>query len=110
MRPTWAWKNSSAANRASSGVRVAQADVQMVVASLVSSERLELLDERGHQIEGEPQRGKFAGEGHHAPVVLQRVQAHPRQDVGARGSVHVVRLVHVPEQRNAGHNGTVVIP
>ena len=36
--------------------------------------------------------------GHHAPVVLEGVQPHPRQDRLAGGRVEVVRLVHVPQQ------------
>ena len=41
----------------------------------------------------------------HAPVVLERVQPHPRQDVLAGRQVLVERLVHVPQQRDARHNG-----
>ena len=45
---------------------------------------------------------------HHAVVVLERVQPHPRQDVLARHEVLVVRLVHVPEERDAGHGASLV--
>ena len=47
--------------------------------------------------------GKLPQQRHHPVVVLQRVQADPRQDVLAGGEVFVIRLVHVPEDGDAGH-------
>ncbi len=40
---------------------------------------------------------------HHPVVILQRVQPHPRQDVLPGREVFVIRLVHVPQEGDAGH-------
>ena len=82
-----------------------QADLEMAVTRLPRRERLELDEQRRHQVERHLERGELARERHHAPVVLERVQPHPRQDVLAGGEVLVERLVHVPQQSDARHNG-----
>jgi len=80
-----------------------ETQVEEPVARLVGGERFELHQQRRHQIEGHLDAGKLAQQRHHAVVVLQRVQADPRQDVLPRDEVFVVRLVHVPQQGYLGH-------
>src|SRR5215467_4739789 len=58
----------------------------------------ELKAQRRHHVEGGVKLGKILEDLHHAPVVLQGVQAGPRKHVATRFRVAVLRLVHVPEQ------------
>ena len=75
----------------------------MPVAGAVLGERLDLRDQRRHQVEGDAEPREFLEHGDHAPVVLDGVQPHPRQDVLAGGEVLVIGLVHVPQQRELHH-------
>ena len=80
-----------------------EAEIEIRIARPVGRELLELDEQRRHQVERDPHVRKFAKERHHAVVVLQRVQSHPRQDVLAGHEVLVIRLVHVPQQGDASH-------
>ena len=82
-----------------------QPDLEMRIARLVARKRLELHQHRGHEVEGQAHRGELPEQRDHPPVVLQRVQPHPRQDVLPCEQVLVERLMHVPQERNARHNG-----
>src|SRR5438876_10576517 len=64
-----------------------------------------LRNQRRDQIKREVDRGKLAQDGHHSPIVLERVQADPGHDVAALGQVLVKRLVHVPQKHEVrlGH-------
>ena len=93
--------------RASSGVefgRRLQPDLEMTVAGPVLGERLDLPDQRGHQVERDADARELLEHGDHAPVVLDGVQPDPRQDVLAGGEILVIRLVHVPQQRQLHHH------
>ena len=80
-----------------------QAQLQETVAGAPLGKGLELHEQRRHQVEGHPNVRELAQQRHHAVVVLQRVQADPRQDVLAGRQVLVIRLVHVPQDGDAGH-------
>src|SRR5688500_12314881 len=82
-----------------------QPDLEVSIARLVARKRLDLHQHRRHEVECEAHRGELTDERHHSPVVLERVQPHPRQDVLAGQQVLVQRLMHVPQQRHARHNG-----
>jgi hypothetical protein len=79
----------------------AQLEITVLCASL--GERLQLHQQRRHEIEGHPDARELAQERHHAVVVLQRMQPDPRQDVLAGDEVLVIRLVHVPHEGDARH-------
>src|SRR5260370_33624370 len=66
---------------------------------------LELQAERRHDVERGVEFRKFLEDLHHAPVILQGMQAGPRQDVAPGFRIAVLRLVHVPEndQMNLVH-------
>jgi hypothetical protein len=76
-------------------------DVQVAVTGAAFGERLELHEQGRHEVEREPHVRELAEQRRHPVVVLQRVQAHPRQDVLPRHQVLVERLVVVPQQRDA---------
>ena len=84
-------------------VRRLQAELEVPVARPSFGERLELHQQRRHQVERQLHLRKLAQQRDHAVVVLQPVQPHPRQDVLARCEVFVVRLVHVPEDGDVSH-------
>ena len=101
-----AWKKFSRMKSTSAVVELGgrlQAQLEEPVAGAVGGERLELHQQRRHQVEGHLDAGKLAQQRHHPVVVLQRVQPDPRQDVLARDEVLVVRLVHVPQEGDVGH-------
>lgn len=77
----------------------------MAIVGLLGGKRLDLHQQRRHEVEGHPNRGKLAEHGDHAPVVLDGVQSHPGQDVLTGGEVLVIRLVHVPQQGELRHLG-----
>ena len=69
---------------------------------------LNLRRERRHHVERRMHAGEFLHDLHHSPVILQRVQARPRQHVAPRRRVAVLRLMHVPDQNdvNGPHRHT----
>ena len=81
-----------------------QAQFERPIPGAIAGKGFELDQQRRHQIERHPDVGKLAQDRHHAVIVLQRVKAHPRQDVLPRHEVFVVRLVHVPQDGDTGHN------
>jgi hypothetical protein len=80
------------------------AELQMAVPRFLTSERLQLDEQRGNQVERDPHRGMVPQERHHAPVVFDGVHPDPRQHMLPRQQVLIEGLVHVPQNRNAGHN------
>src|SRR6185503_18443297 len=82
-----------------------ESDLEVAIARLITGKRFELHQHRRHEVERQAHRGELTEQRHHAPVVLQPVQPHPRQDVLPGQQVLVQRLMHVPQQRNARHNG-----
>ena len=58
---------------------------------------LKLRGQRRNHVEGGVHSGKFFEHANHAPVILQCMQARPRQDVAAGGGIAILRLVHVPK-------------
>src|SRR5207237_10412631 len=66
----------------------------------------ELPSESRNQIERGMKFGKLAKRLRHAVVVLEGVQARPRQNITARFRVLVLRLMHVPQhnQMDAVHS------
>ena len=85
-----------------------QSEIEVPIARLLARECFELHQERGHQIERDPDPGKLTQQRHHAPVVLQGMQPDPREDVLPREQVLVERLMHVPQDGDARHNGSTV--
>jgi hypothetical protein len=81
-----------------------QAQLEGPIPGAIAGKGFELDEQRRHQIERHPDVGKLAQNRHHAVIVLQRVETHPRQDVLAGHEVFVVRLVHVPQDGDTGHN------
>ena len=81
----------------------ARADDQVPIVGTVVSKRLDLDEQRWTEIERHPDLRELLEDCHHAAVVLQRVHAHPRQDVLAGREVLVERLVHVPQQGESNH-------
>ena len=79
-------------------VRGFQTDKEMTIPRLPVRERLDLDQQRRHQVEGDADARELAEQRHHAPVVLDGVQTHPREDVLAGREVLVIGLMHVPEQ------------
>ena len=71
--------------------------------ALVPRERVELHEQRRHEVECDLHAGKLTEQRHHPVVVLDRVQADPREDVLSRYEVLIERLVHVPEDGDASH-------
>ena len=84
-----------------------EAQLEIPIARAARGKRLELHEQRRHEVERDLDAGKLPEQRHHAVVVLQGVQPDPRQDVLARGQVFVKGLVHVPEDRDLGHSGTL---
>src|SRR5262245_11913031 len=84
-----------------------QAKLQIPVVGLIGRECLQLHEERRHQVERGANLRELLQQRHHAVVVLQGMQANPRQDVLARDEVLVIGLVHVPEERNGGHGASL---
>ena len=68
---------------------------------------LNLRDQRWHQVEGLMDVGKLVQQFHHAVIVFQRMQAHPRQAIFACDQILVKGLVLVPKNDDAksGHAG-----
>src|SRR5262249_6081465 len=58
---------------------------------------LELQSKRRHNIEGCVKSRKLLQNFHHTPVVLQGMQARPRQHIPPRFRIAVLRLMHVPQ-------------
>ncbi len=84
-----------------------ETDFEVPIARTISGKCLELHQERWHQIERHPHLGKLAQERDHAVVILQCVEPHPREDVLVCHEVLVERLVHVPQDGDAGHSVSV---
>ena len=61
---------------------------------------LELVTQARHHREMRLHPRELLEQARHVEVVLRRVQAHPRQDELARLGMLVVRLVHVPDDRD----------
>jgi hypothetical protein len=78
---------------------------EVAIAGTIGRERLNLHQQRWHQVEGNAHAREFAQQRHHAPVILGCVQPHPRQHVLARREILVVRLVHVPQDGESSHRG-----
>ncbi len=57
---------------------------------------LELYAQPRHDVERGVKSRRFTKHLHHAPVILQRMQPRPRQDVLPGFRVAILRLVHVP--------------
>src|SRR5712691_741488 len=66
---------------------------------------LQLHAQGRHDVKSGMKIGKLAEHFHHAPVILQRMQARPGEDVAPALRVAVLRLMHVPQQNqmNALH-------
>ena len=84
-------------------VRRLQAELEVPVARPSLGERLELHEQRRHEVERQLHLRKLAHQRGHPVVVLQPVHAYPRQHVLAGCEVFVVRLVHVPEDGDVSH-------
>jgi len=80
-----------------------ETELERPIPRAIFGERLELDEEGRHEVEGHLHVGKLPQERHHPVVVLERVQPHPRQDVLPRREVFIERLMHVPENGDAGH-------
>ena len=80
-----------------------QSEFEMAILGAVLGKRLDLPDERRHQVERDTNAREFVEHRYHAPVVLDGVQADPRQDVLAGGEILVVRLVYVPQECQLHH-------
>ena len=78
-----------------------EADLEMPVPGAAVRERFELHEEGRHEVEREAHVRKLAQQRRHPVVVLERMQADPRQDVLPCHQVLIERLVMVPQQRNA---------
>ncbi len=78
-------------------------ELQMAIPRAASREGFQLKEQRRNQIEGEFDPWKFVEERHHPVVVLEGMQADPRQDVLTGREILVVGLVHVPENGDFGH-------
>ena len=79
----------------------------MAVQRFLTSEGFELDEKRRNQVERDLDRGMLPQDRHHAPVVFDGVHPDPRQHVLAGEQVLIERLVHVPQDRDAGHNGII---
>ena len=80
-----------------------QAELEVPVAGAALSERLELHEQRRHEVERQLHPRELAHQRSHPEVILEPVHADPRQHVLARCKIFVVRLVHVPEDGDVGH-------
>ena len=78
-----------------------EADLEMPIARPAIRERLELHEQRRYEVERQADVGKFAEQGRHPVVVLERVEAHPGQDVLPRHQILVERLMLMPQQGDA---------
>ena len=85
-----------------------QAQLQVAIARLVPCERLQLDQQRGHEVERDLHARELPEQRDHPPVILERVQAHPGQDVLPGEEVLIEGLVHVPQDGDAGHGGYYV--
>ncbi len=85
-------------------IRRLQPELQVSIVRFIAGKGFELHEQRRHQVERDPHLRKLAHQRDHAPVVLDAMQPHPREDVLARDQVLVEGLMHVPEDCNAGHN------
>ena len=83
------------------------AQLQRPVAGAVRGKRLQLHQQRRHEVERHAHGGKLAQDRHHAVIILQGVQPHPRQDVLPGDEILVIRLVHVPQQSDASHRSSL---
>src|SRR5213594_43200 len=73
---------------------------------------LNLSEQRRHEVEGRTDLGISVQQRRHLVVVLGRSQPNPRQKVGAREVVLVIRLMHVPDEgdlKRLGHAVTSMI-
>jgi hypothetical protein len=86
--------------------RTLEPDGQMRVPGAVVGKGADLRQQRRHQVERDTNAREFAQQRHHAPVVLDGVEPHPRQDVVTGGEIHVIRLMHVPQEGEFHHPGT----
>ena len=80
-----------------------EAELERAVARAIGGEGLELHQHGRDQVEGDLDLGELAHERDHAVIVLEGMQAHPRQDVLVSDQILVERLVHVPQDGNASH-------
>jgi hypothetical protein len=80
-----------------------QRQVEIPIPGTVLRERLQLKQHRRHQVEGDPQVGKLAGQRDHPVVVLHGMEPDPRQQMLARHEVFVEGLMHVPQDGDASH-------
>ncbi len=75
------------------------------IADFAGGQLADLPDENGGEVEDHPGFGMAAGHFGHVQVALHRVQPHPGHHRRLRQGVDVVRLVHVPDQRDVQHGG-----
>jgi hypothetical protein len=78
-------------------LRRSESDVEPRLLKAAGYVLLDLLGKERDKIKGSVDARKFLENFYHAPVILQGVQARPRQEVSARGGVAILGLVHVPE-------------
>ena len=79
----------------------ARSDVEERVGQVAFGVGVELVEEGGNEVEGLPDRREAPRQRRQVEVVLQGVQAHPRERRAPLRDVHVVGLVHVPEEGDA---------
>ncbi len=89
--------------RLGQGLRRLEAQLEIRIARAILGKRLELHQQRRHQVEGDPHAGKLPQQRGHAVVVLERVKPGPREDVLVGDEILVIRLVHVPQEGDASH-------
>src|ERR1700687_2200837 len=66
---------------------------------------LELWSKRRHHMECRMHSREFLQHANHSPVILERMQARPREHIATRLRLTVERLVHMPKhnQKDAGY-------
>ena len=89
-------------------VRRLETQIEDAIRRTIRRKCLELHEQRRHQVEGDPDRRELPKQLHHAEIVLERMEAHPRQDVLPRHEILVVRLVHVPDECDLGHSASLL--
>src|SRR5438034_6463600 len=90
----------------------ALAEVEEQVDGFFLAVVLNLSEQRRHEVEGRTDLGISVQQRRHLEIVLGRSQANPRQKVGAREVVLVIRLMHVPDEgdvKRLGHAVTSMI-
>ena len=80
-----------------------EAQLEIAIARPIFGERFELNEQRWNEVEGGANIRELPQERDHSVVVLEPVQAHPRQDVLLGGEILVKGLVHVPQDGDLGH-------